>query len=77
MKYFICAFSVIGLAFIEIIYSNAMSFSLDNPGFSTFGEDLANVNMEPPSQPSSDTSSSTPSSGIILVGAARSVMGDE
>ena len=40
-----------------------MSFSLDNPGFSTSGEDLANANMEPPSQPSSDTSSSAPSSG--------------
>ena len=63
MKVFICAFSVIGLALIEVIYSNAMSFFLDNPGFSTYGEDLANTNMEPHSQPSSDTSSSAPSFG--------------
>ena len=62
MKFY-CAFSVIELALLKIIYSNAMFFSLDNLGFLTSGEDLAIANMEPPSQPSSGTSSSAPSSG--------------
>ena len=41
----------------------AMSFSLDNPGFSTTGEDLANATLEHSSQPLSGSSSSVPSSG--------------
>ena len=40
-----------------------MSFSLDNPGFSTSDEDLTNVNMETSSQPSLGSSSSVPASG--------------
>ena len=39
-----------------------MSFSPDNPGFSTVGEDLDNA-MDNPSQPISGSSSSLPSSG--------------
>ena len=39
-----------------------MSFSLDNPGFSTVGEDL-DLAMDNPSQPISGSSSSVPSSG--------------
>ena len=39
-----------------------MSFSLDNPGFSTVGEDMDLV-MDNPSQPPSGSSSSAPSSG--------------
>ena len=41
----------------------AMSFSLDNPGFSTIGEDLANASLDNASQPLSGFFSSTPSSG--------------
>ena len=40
-----------------------MSFSLDNPGFLTSGEDLTNLNMETSPQPSSGSSSSVPASG--------------
>ena len=75
MKYFICAFSVIGLAFIEVIYCNSVSFSLDNLGFSTSGEDLANVNMEPTSQPSCELHPRRLLRGILLVRAALSAMG--
>ena len=39
-----------------------MSFSLDNPGFSTIGEDMDLV-MDNPSQPIAGPSSSAPSSG--------------
>ena len=39
-----------------------MSFSLDNPGFATIGEDLDNA-LGNPSQPMSGSSSSAPSSG--------------
>ena len=40
-----------------------MSFSLDNPGFSTTGKDFANASLEHSSQPLSGSSSSAPSSG--------------
>ena len=40
-----------------------MSFSLDNPGFSTIGEDLAHASLVNASQPLSGSSSSVPSSG--------------
>ena len=54
--------SVIKLLCVEVIFTLTMSFSLDNPGFSTSGEDLANV-MDPSSQPTSGTSFSAPSLG--------------
>ena len=54
--------SVIELSCIEVIYTLTMSFSLENPGFATSGEDLANV-MDPSSQLTSGSSSSVPSSG--------------
>ena len=54
--------SVIEVSCIEVIFTLTMSFSLDNPGFATSGEDLANV-MDLSSQYTSVTSSSVPSSG--------------
>ena len=40
-----------------------VSFSLDDPGFSTTGEDFAHASLNNPSQPLSGSSSSVPSSG--------------
>ena len=67
-----CVISVLYIILLFPVLSNfrsvkissglVMSFSLDNPGFLTVGEDMDLV-MNNPSQPISGSSSSAPSSG--------------